>query len=178
MTKAEQFLDWLNGPGGGGSTERPHHVVDFAQSLDDDEGDVFWKVIMDAWSGFDLIPHEEFQFFFEHFDPDHPPRGAPRFLTVYRGQDLDEPVGLSWTTDRAVAESFARGHRGIRHENPVVIEAKVHTCMVAFTCDDRGESEVVLNADPDGVDPSLPYVKDMRMTFLKRALPSKVPNVD
>lgn len=39
---------------------------------------------------------------------------------------------------------FARGHRGIFHDDPYVYEIIVRRDEVAFTCEDRLESEVVL----------------------------------
>ncbi|MEF9602181.1 hypothetical protein O4J55_07455, partial [Paracoccus sp. PXZ] len=39
---------------------------------------------------------------------------------------------------------FAHGHRGIQHDAPYVYEITAARSEVAFTCDDRGEAEVVL----------------------------------
>ena len=64
-------------------------------------------------------------------------------FTVYRGQDADAPVGLSWTTDRAVAEKFARGHRGLWNERPTVLTGEVCKRDVAAFYTGRKESEVV-----------------------------------
>ena len=43
-----------------------------------------------------------------------------------------------------VAKGFAHGHRGIVHDHPFIYEITVRPEEVAFTCDDRQESEVVL----------------------------------
>jgi hypothetical protein len=51
---------------------------------------------------------------------------------------------LSWTLDRAVAESFARGHRGIRPGKPIVVGATIKREAVALAIDDRGEAEIVI----------------------------------
>jgi hypothetical protein len=53
-------------------------------------------------------------------------------LTVWRGCDRDRVLGLSWTTDRKIAQGFARGHRGIRYPNPVVAYAEVTPSAVFF----------------------------------------------
>jgi hypothetical protein len=45
-------------------------------------------------------------------------------FTVYRAQDAAAPAGLSWTLDHEVGAGFARGHRGMYNERPVIIAAK------------------------------------------------------
>jgi hypothetical protein len=70
--------------------------------------------------------------------------GLPSRFTVHRGQDASAAVGLSWTLRRSVAEDFARGHRGIRNEQPVVITRRIRKSTIAFFSDDREEKEVVL----------------------------------
>ncbi len=138
---------FINGPYGGGNADRPHLVVGWAQRLSDEDGPAFWEVILSEWSGFDAIPHDDFEILFAKFPP--PPCDVPEFLTVYRGQNAGSPSGLSWTLDCKVARSFANGHRNIRNPNPVVLELKVTREQVAFVCDDRDEAEVVLRAVPD-----------------------------
>jgi hypothetical protein len=68
----------------------------------------------------------------------------PKTITVYRGQDASAPVGLSWTTNRSVAETFGRGHRGILNSQPVVFEGTVCKRHVAGVYSEREESEIVV----------------------------------
>jgi len=116
------------------------------RSLGDDEGLAFWEVVIGAWSGFDLIPQQQFEFLFTRFEA--PLCDVPERLTVYRGQNTRKPNGLSWTLDRKVAEGFARGHRSIVNPTPVVLELEVTREQVAFVCHDREESEIVLRLIP------------------------------
>ncbi len=128
----------------GGSTERPWITLEWAARLEWTEGKVFWEAMNEAWPSFDLIPHKEFVKAFRQFKAFAPREGIPPRVTVYRGQSKNSPLGLSWTTSRAVAESFAHGHRGIRNPYPVVYSLEVTRKQIAFLCDDREESEVVL----------------------------------
>lgn len=148
MADSVAFLDHLFGPQGGNSTSRAHKVVAWARSLGDVDGKAFWEVMVEAWLTFDLIPHKEFVRLFKRFATSAPSVDLPESMTVYRGQSADAPKGLSWTLNRAVAESFARGHRGILNRNPVVLELEVTRDQVAMFINDRDEDEVVLKSIP------------------------------
>lgn len=124
-------------------------VVAWAKGLTDDDGALFWEVVTRAWSGFDAIPHEDFADLFKRFVDTSPSNELPANLTVYRGQDADAPKGLSWTLDRKVAATFARGHRNIRNPSPTIIEMEIEPEHIAFVCKDRDEAEVVLLHLPD-----------------------------
>jgi hypothetical protein len=71
--------------------------------------------------------------------------GLPDCLEVYRGCSKARIRGLSWTTDRDVAASFAVGHRGIRVPEPVIASAVIpkHAIFAAITA--RGEGEIVID---------------------------------
>lgn len=148
MATSTEFIRWLNGPSGGGSTSRPWKVVGWAEDLRDDEGPLFWEVVTEVWSGFDRIPHEEFDRLFARFASSIPPCDVPETLTVYRGQDSEVEKGLSWTLSRETAQEFARGHRGIMNKYPLVHEMEVNREHVAFVCNDRDEQEIVLKEIP------------------------------
>ncbi len=66
-------------------------------------------------------------------------------FTVYRGCDEGRIDGISWTTDRSVAEGFARGHRWIRNPNPVVVSATCHQDDVLMALNDREEFEIIVD---------------------------------
>ncbi len=144
----KDFVAWLRRYGGG-SVERARHVLAWAKTLSDEEGAAFWEVVVEQWSGFDLIPHEEFSVEFLRFL-----RSAPRCdirgsITLYRGQDLDEALGLSWTACKKTAAEFARGHRGIYNEAPAVFTVTALPEQIAFTCHNREEAEHVLFRIPE-----------------------------
>jgi hypothetical protein len=144
MNDADEFLKWLYGPEGGGSHIRPQHVLRFVTDIPNEAGETFWQVITETWPDFDLIPHPAFEEQFRRFRLTAPGSCAKQPCLLYRGQDVSAPLGLSWTRDRAVAEGFAKGHRGILNANPVVFSYQPSPSEIAFVCDERDESEVVL----------------------------------
>jgi hypothetical protein len=73
--------------------------------------------------------------------------GLPDTVEVFRGCSHPRLRGVSWTTDRAVAWSFARGHRGIRMPDPAVATAVIPKEEIFFVAAARQESEIVLNPD-------------------------------
>lgn len=79
----------------------------------------------------------------------------PDRFRVCRGCDVSRSGGLSWTTNREVALSFARGHRGVTFPNPVVLSGAVHKHDVLFATNDREEFEVLVE---------FASVRDKRMT--------------
>lgn len=66
---------------------------------------------------------------------------------VYRGCAENRIDGVCWTTDRDVAVSFAKGHRGIKLDSPVVVSATCYKDDVLLAVNDREEFEIVV--DPD-----------------------------
>jgi hypothetical protein len=133
----------------------------FLELIDDDgiadRPEIFWRALHAEWSGFDKIPHREFERAFklakDKWRKSYLPKpdlafydSLPDEIEVYRGADAhaEYAVGLSWTLDRTVAESFARGHRGIFNPNPVVLVADVSKRDVAGAYSERCESEIVL----------------------------------
>lgn len=147
---ATDFILSLTGRESHNSAELPWAVLNWIADEEPSEP-TFWAVMVREWDGFDRIPHEDFEATFENYIC--PPRNLPDEVktpvTIYRGQSADDPKGLSWTLNRAVAESFAHGHRGMRVQNPIVFEMQVELEEIAFYTNDREEEEVVLCAIPD-----------------------------
>jgi hypothetical protein len=69
----------------------------------------------------------------------------PPRVRVFRDCSAPRVRGISWTADHAVAEEFARGHRGIPVREPVVASALIPKDHIFFVTDERQEKEVVLN---------------------------------
>jgi hypothetical protein len=140
------------------SEERAHVLAEWFDELGDENdselGPVFWRLVEQEWSGFDAIDHDHYEYLFERFRPywQEPKcdfyRSLPDRFVAYRGSDNRSPPGLSWTLSRKVARSFARGHRGIRNNDPVLLGAIFDRREVALAFGDRSESEVVLFHPP------------------------------
>ncbi|MGU3358921.1 hypothetical protein ACLBWX_01165 [Methylobacterium sp. M6A4_1b] len=69
----------------------------------------------------------------------------PDRITVYRGCDMDRVMGLAWTTDKAVALGFTKGHRGISVPNPVLASAFVRKHNILGTYQQRQEREILVD---------------------------------
>lgn len=149
----EFLLRWFN------SVARPHALLWLLSMTAPKDGGRFWRLVADAWCGFDLIPHGAYAAAFRRhraawsadamqgenraaFD------ALPTMVTAYRGQDASAPIGLSWTLRRDVAEGFAATHRGARHKAPAIFASAIPKAAVALVCDDREEAELVLFKPP------------------------------
>jgi hypothetical protein len=71
----------------------------------------------------------------------------PERVRVFRGSSRERVAGLSWSTERRVAERFAHGHRGIPVPDPIVATGIIAKTDIFITNADRNEHEVLL--DPD-----------------------------
>lgn len=134
--------------------------------------DTFWRVFNQCWADCDDTwgQQDDLLNTLEHFHhEDSSPQDfmgpeakdfffkLPDRITVYRGCDRSRVRAISWTTDLKIAQSFARGHRGIRLPDPVVMTAKVWKRDVITTIQHRKESEVI-------VDPrSLRYLRELKV---------------
>ena len=87
------------------------------------------------WPGSEFLEPDAHAFF--DFLPDP--------VTIFRGCSRPRVRGVSWTTDKAVAEAFACGHRGIRVPDPVLAEALVPKEAVFAAFVGREESELVID---------------------------------
>jgi hypothetical protein len=126
------------------------HLIEFSPP------EIFWPAFMDAWSACDatwfarnwllramkdagpavvfLSPAQR------KFCEALPAQGQ-----VFRGCSRPRVRAVSWTTDRGVAEGFARGHRGMRVLDPVIASALIPKEHIFFVSNERNEQEVVLN---------------------------------
>jgi hypothetical protein len=71
--------------------------------------------------------------------------GLPDPIRVFRGTSRARVLGVSWTTDRQLAEGFARGHRRIPVPEAVVATALVPKAAIFGVTVERNESEVILD---------------------------------
>jgi hypothetical protein len=68
----------------------------------------------------------------------------PELVPVWRGCERGRERGISWTTDRAVAEKFATGKRCLNRE-PTLVRAEIPKPHVFGIFLDRKESEIALD---------------------------------
>lgn len=120
---------------------------------------LFWPIFLTEWSSCDNTwPHTRkvrLALKRQHATEPSTPYLSPEarkfrstlssVVTVYRGCSRDRVNGLAWTTDRAIAEGFAKGHRSIPVPNAVIAQAMIPKEEILFVCVDRDEKEVVLD---------------------------------
>jgi len=70
--------------------------------------------------------------------------GLPDRLKVYRGCERGREHGLSWTVDPDVAQSFARGHRGVTNAELRVVACEIDKRDVLFATNERLEFELLI----------------------------------
>jgi hypothetical protein len=68
----------------------------------------------------------------------------PPIIAVYRGCQRGRERGLSWTTERAVAEGFAKGKRCI-NADPTLVSAQIPKQHIFAVFLIREESEIILD---------------------------------
>ena len=66
-------------------------------------------------------------------------------VRCYRGCSFERAHGIAWTTDRKVAEEYARGHRQIRVPEPIIVQADIREHNIFVRSDERDESELILD---------------------------------
>jgi hypothetical protein len=151
--RAEQITNYL---GLFGSHERSVPLLE-ATYLEPPH--VFWPVFLDNWCGCDGLWAQR-----KHMLPILRRRtaelspiglmnpldrafyeGLPDRVTVFRGCGRRRVRGLPWTTDRQIAERFARGGRFPPPPDPVVASAEIEKADLFFVSTDRKESEVILD---------------------------------
>lgn len=135
--------------------ERPyrlHAFVEVAMFMKDAE---YWALLGNIWTDSENIWECESDWI-ECLESDRPERLAimdsesdlamydnlPTTVTVYRGVSRKDRIrGLSWTTNRKVAEWFARRFDA---ETPMLCQARVSKQDVIASFTERNESEVVV----------------------------------
>lgn len=162
------------------STQRPRALIDWvidhtrANDTNAEIGPTFWKLVEEWWSTFDVIEHDMFGLAFGRFRPYWVPQpqwhDLPEKFVIWRGGDRYRVrKGLSWTRDRSVAESFARGHRFIFNKHPTLLTAEIDRNDVALVIDDREESEVVLFSPLLGKAQRVPFTVNRGALFDRSA---------
>lgn len=153
----EQNVTRLWGPG----IESSNRLKQMLDEVDCLPTEAFWRIFQEVWPTCDgtwaqqealldlLRFHWPFDAYLGKAD-----RGfyesLPDVISVFRGCSRDRLFGLSWSTDWTVAETFARGHRGIYVPNPIIAEAKISKAWILAVSTARGEGEILV--DPDALE--------------------------
>lgn len=127
----------------------------FLSLAHDTPPEIFWPAFQRVWSGCDNTWDQRKRLYdaLTENSPSHPFlegndlafwQALPDRVPVFRGGDWSHGLGLSWTTSKEVAESFARGHRGIRYSWPVVFEGSIRKQSILTVVTDRNEFEVIV----------------------------------
>ena len=119
---------------------------------------IFWPALMNAWYRCDATWDHRVRLLkwnmkrlrkpaLAHFSKSQRQffETLPPLVRVFRGCSAPRVRGITWTTDRAVAEEFARGHRGIPVLEPVVASALIPKEHIFFVIDERQEKAIVLD---------------------------------
>jgi len=134
----------FTGPSSPGSHNRLPVLLDVCLSLSHEDAA---RLFMEEWSGCDVTtPYATETSFLLQAIRDH--MAFPDWLptepfTVYRGCDESNKRGISWTTSKEVAETFARGHR-VPNPNPCLQEREIEPEQVLWATNDRDEWEVLM----------------------------------
>ena len=155
MNTASEILDALFGPGINSVTRLPVML----RRLFREPPAVFWPVFLEAWPSCDrtwesrsallslLRRTSASESSRRYFDPKALAfyDGLPDPVTIYRGCSRARVRGVSWTTDRASAATFARGHRSIAVPDPVIAQATMPKQAVFAVFTERSETEVLVD---------------------------------
>jgi hypothetical protein len=121
------------------------NIAELWRTSDPDDTDWrFLRVWQTAWRNNDFKPVRD--------EPRKHRNAIPAsgLLTVYRGQRMFDRPGFAWTTDRSIAEKFARGASyRMPIDDGVVIEGEAIASRVLAYITMRGEFEVIV--DPEDV---------------------------
>lgn len=116
--------------------------------------EIFWPVFYDCWSRCDDTWHMQDYLIraLRHHAPAILPEdeqkvfdALPDQVRVYRGCSRTRIMSASWTTERTMAENFARGHRFIPVPDPVIATGMIAKSDIFLTNNQRKEDEVLLD---------------------------------
>jgi len=134
------------------SSER--RLFEMIKAVSDQPPEVFWPVWLLEWPAVDYSAdfHYILPGLFKRKGPAHAYYddeakgifgGLPGTITVYRGCDRRFVGGVSWSTEREVAEFFATGGRYGRPDDPVIVTATIQKSSPDLFYVKPGEGEIV-----------------------------------
>jgi len=152
----EAFREWalsaLCGPGVS-STNRADVIADIVEAFVLPSS-YQWAAFHEGWTMCDAVTPQQVERIFACFTFDtlgtaHLAReeqaffdNLPEVVEVFRGAPPDRKRGYAWTTDEAVAERFARGHRGIPVRGGTIYRATIEKPRIWTVFTERGEGEI------------------------------------
>ena len=131
-------------------------IAELVPLIEGEAPEIFWPIFLGAWPvcdkayGWNYRLVEKFRRVGscppEMLDDDSKEfyDDLPNKIEVYRGASRSRIDGaISWTTDRKIAERFARGHRGIAVPDPVIATGIIRKAQIFAAINDRQENEVL-----------------------------------
>lgn len=140
--------------------ERQNAFLKLAPSLTASQ---FWRLFHTSWIAFEKIDHINLEEYLSkrrdsweksYLEPADAKfyDSLPREVTIFRGQDADDLVGLSWTTDKDIAIHFAKGHQDNLNARPFLIQAIIAKADIAGAYTNRGQCEILIYDFANDVD--------------------------
>jgi len=138
--------------------DSPERAAALVPLIENEPPDIFWPIFLSEWTRCDaawewqqkLIPILRRvgpcprEIYLEHAkDNGQFWSSLPDDLTLYRGCSRARVNAISWTTNRSIAEGFAKGHRFIRVPDAVIAIATIRKADIFAATDDRKESEII-----------------------------------
>lgn len=132
--------------------ERSNAFLGLASELKDPQ---FWQLFHASWTNFeaidDILFEEELGKRRDGWEKSYLKPEDQKFydslsheVTIYRGQDCDDLVGLDWTTDRDMATSFAKSNHDVTNARPFLIQGLIAKIDIAGAYISRGRGEIVI----------------------------------
>lgn len=144
--------------------ERSNVFLGLAPELSDKQ---FWTLFHVSWADFetidDILFEDELQKRRDGWEKSYLNPvdqkfydGLPREVTIYRGQDCDDLVGLAWTTEKDIAISCAKGSQDVLNARPFLIQGLVAKIDIAGAYTLRNEIIIYdFSSDVDVVESGL-----------------------
>jgi hypothetical protein len=140
------------------SCNSPERAAKLVPLIENEPPEIFWPIFLSEWTSCDaawrwqqkLIPILRRvrpcprEIYLEHAkDNGQFWSSLPDDLTLYRGCSRAHVNAISWTTNRSIAEGFAKGHRFIPVPDAAIATATIRKADIFAATDDRKESEII-----------------------------------
>ena len=123
----------------------------------------FWTLLHVCWTNFetidDVLFEDELQKRRDGWEKSYFKRedqkfyeSLPREITIFRGQDCDDLVGLAWTTDIDIAIAYAKSNHGVTNLRPFLIQGIIAKSDIAGAYCGHQKREILIYDFSNDVD--------------------------